>query len=100
MSADVYKGIEFMAMHKGRHLSQQEIDEGINSKMATASFRALAKDRLATVNAAQWATQIKASYMFPRDAWLAETLLNTGHDYNTVINGDRPDISNDVQHLG
>ena len=43
MSADVYKGIEFMAMHKGRHLSQQEIDEGINSKMATASFRALAK---------------------------------------------------------
>ena len=50
MSADVYKLIEMMAIHKGRHLSQEEVDEGITSKMASASFRALAKDQLATVN--------------------------------------------------
>ena len=84
MSADVYKCIEFMAQHKGRHLSQNEVDEGITSKMATATFRAMAKNRLATVNAAGWARQLKASYMFPRDKWLAETQLNTEHDYNTV----------------
>jgi len=99
MSADVYKCIEFMAQHKGKHLSQQEIDEGINSKMATASFRALAKDRLATINAAQWAAQIKASYMFPRDSWLAETQLNRNHDYNAVVDRGTPYAGDDIQHV-
>ena len=83
MSADVYKMIEFMAIHKGRHLSQQEVDEGINAKMAAAAFRATAKDRLATVNATQWAKQLKASYMIPRDSWLAEPLFN--NNYSTAI---------------
>jgi hypothetical protein len=96
MSADVYKCIEFMAQHKGRHLSQQEIDEGINSKMATASFRALAKDRLATINAAQWASQIKASYMFPRDSWLAETQLNRNRDYSAVVDRGIPYMGDDI----
>ena len=96
MSADVYKCIEFMAQHKGRHLSQQEIDEVINSKMATASFRALAKDRLATINAAQWASQIKASYMFPRDSWLAETQLNRNRDYSAVVDRGIPYMGDDI----
>ena len=79
--------IEFMAIHKGRHLSQQEVDEGINAKMAAATFRATAKDRLATVNAAQWAKQLKASYMIPRDSWLAEPLFN--NNYSTaIVRGD------------
>ncbi len=89
-SADVYKCIEFMAHHKGRHLSQDEIDEGITSKMVTAAFRARAKNQLATVNATQWAKQLNASYMFPRDAWLAETLLNTDYDYGPVVDWGVP----------
>jgi hypothetical protein len=90
MSADVYKLIEFMAIHKGRHLSQQDVDEGITPKMASASFRALAKDRLATVNLSQWAKQLKASYMFPRDTWLADTRFD---DINSIAN-DRGDVYN------
>ena len=90
MSADVYKLIEFMAIHKGRHLSQEEVDEGIAPKMAAASFRALAKDRLATVNVSQWAHQLKASYSFPRDAWLADTRFS---DINSIAR-DRGDVYN------
>jgi hypothetical protein len=77
MSTDVYSCIEFMAMHKGRHLTRGEIEEGTTSKIATARFRAFAKDHLATVNAAQWASQLNASYMFPRDSWLAGPQLSS-----------------------
>ena len=58
--------------------------------MAAANFRAIAKDRLATVNVSQWARQFKASYMFPRDAWLADTRF----DDNNSIARDRGDVYN------
>ena len=66
------------------------MDEGITAKRATADFRALAKDRLAAVNAAQWGRQLKASYLFPRDSWLADTQFND----DRALALDRADVYN------